>query len=77
MPKLSLPKSNEREKAMLDKFNVKLVEEMSVEEFENMIIEYLNQHNVLHLATCKDNEPRCTPLEYFNNGLTVYISSEG
>ena len=42
-----------------------------------MIIEYLNQHNVLHLATCKDNEPRCTPLEYFNNGLTVYISSEG
>ena len=31
MPKLSLPKSNEREKAMLDKFNVKLVEEMSVE----------------------------------------------
>jgi len=62
---------------MLEKFNVKLVEDMPVEEFENMIIEYLNQHNVLHLATCKDNEPRCTPLEYFNNGLTVYISSEG
>lgn len=77
MAKLIIPRSNEREKAMFEKLNIKLVEAITVEEFKNVVTEYLDQHNVLHLATCKDNEPRCTPLEYFNNGLTVHISSEG
>lgn len=77
MAKLIVPHANESEKAFFDKANIKLHESITVEKFEKAIIEYLNQHNVLHLATCRDNEPRCTPLEYFNNGLTVYILSEG
>ena len=77
MAKLIVPHANEREKAIFEKFNVRFIESMSVGEFEEEIVQYLSHHNVLHLATCRDNEPRSTPLEYFNNGLTVYIFSEG
>jgi hypothetical protein len=77
MAKLIIPRSNEREKAMFAKLNITLREAIAEKEFEAVIIDYLNKHNVLHLATCRDNEPRSTPLEYFNNGLTVYVLSEG
>ncbi len=77
MPKLIIPRSNEKEKAIFEKLNIQLIESLSVEEFENTVINYLNTHNVLNLATCKNNEPRSTSLEYFNNGLIVYVLSEG
>jgi nitroimidazol reductase NimA-like FMN-containing flavoprotein (pyridoxamine 5'-phosphate oxidase superfamily) len=35
------------------------------------------QHgNALVLATCKDNIPRATPLDFYNEGLTLYIFGE-
>lgn len=77
MAKIILPGSNKRERAVFDKLNIKLIESITEKELEQVIIDFLNKHNVLHLATCRDNEPRSTPLEYFNNGLTVYIFSEG
>jgi len=77
MAKLTIPRSNEQEKAVFAKLNITLREEITVPEFEAVISDYLKKHNVLHLATCRDNEPRSTPLEYFNHGLTVYILSEG
>ena len=77
MTKIMVPRANEQEKAAFEKFKIKLIDSIDEKDFEEVIIEYLNQHNVLHLATCKDNEPRSTPLEYFNNDLTVYIFSEG
>jgi hypothetical protein len=77
MAKIIVPKSNERERAMLAKLNITLIESITEKEFEDTVIDYLNKHNVLHLATCRNNEPRSTPLEYFNNGLTVHIFSEG
>jgi general stress protein 26 len=77
MAKIIVPHSNEREKEMFQKLNITLIESISEQELEKVLINYLKRHNVLHLATCRDNEPRSTPLEYFNNGLTVYISSEG
>jgi len=77
MTKIIVPGANEQEKAAFERFKIKLIDSIDEKGFEEVIIEYLNQHNVLHLATCKDNEPRSTPLEYFNNGLTVYIFSEG
>ena len=77
MGKLTVPRTNERQKMLFEKFNITLIDSLSEQEFEKAVIEYLNNHNVLHLATCRDNEVRSTPLEYFNNGLTVYISSEG
>jgi len=32
--------------------------------------------NALVLATCRDNLPRATPLDFFNEGLTLYIFGE-
>lgn len=77
MARLTIPHVNERQRSLFKRFNITLIDSMSEQEFENAVIEYLNHHNVLHLATCRDNEVRSTPLEYFNNGLTVYIASEG
>jgi len=77
MARLIIPRTNERQRTLFKKFNITMVDSISEQEFETAVIEYLNNHNVLHLATCRDNEVRSTPLEYYNNGLTVYISSEG
>jgi len=77
MAKIIVPHANEREKEMFKKLNITLIDSITEQELEKVLIDYLKRHNVLHLATCRDNEPRSTPLEYFNNGLTVYISSEG
>jgi len=72
-----VPKPNEKERAVFERFGLRMIESMSEAEFQQMAIAYLNSHNVLHLATCKGSEARCTPLEYFNNGLIVHIFSEG
>ncbi len=77
MPKLIIPHANRQEQAVFEKFGIHLIEAMSAAEFEKVAAAYISSHNVLNLATCRDNEPRCTTLEYFNNGLTVYILSEG
>ena len=77
MSKLIIPHANMQEKAIFEKFGIHLIEAMSAEEFEKVAVAYISTHNVLNLATCRDNEPRCTTLEYFNNGMTIYIMSEG
>jgi hypothetical protein len=77
MAKLTIPHVRGREKAIFDKLGITLIESMEPEEFEAMMIDFLSNHNVLHLATCKNNVPRCTPLEYFNVGLDVHVFSEG
>ena len=77
MARLIVPRANERQRTLFKRFNITLIDSISEQEFEAAVIEYLNDHNVLHLATGRDNQVRSTPLEYFNNGLTVYISSEG
>ena len=77
MSKLIIPHANMQEKAIFEKFGIHLIEEISAEEFEKVAVAYISTHNVLNLATCRDNEPRCTTLEYFNNGMTIYIMSEG
>jgi hypothetical protein len=77
MGKLIVPRPNSRERAVFDIGNITLIESITEEEYLEMAAEYLSNHNVLHLSTCRDNEPRSTPLEYFNNGITVYIFSEG
>jgi len=77
MSKLIIPHANMQEKAVFEKFGIHLIEALSAEEFEKVAVEYINTHNVLNLATCRNDEPRCTTLEYFNNGMTVYVLSEG
>ncbi len=77
MGKVIVPQPNEKELAAFALQGLTMLPGMTEEEFIAMATDFLNRHNVLHLATCKNNEPRCTPLEYFNNGLTVYVFSEG
>ena len=50
----------------------------SKEELEKEIIEYLGKKHPCSLATCgKDGVPRISVVDYMNDGLTIYILSEG
>ena len=77
MARLHIPDVPERMKAFFASLGITLIEEMTPDEFEQLMIDYLDTHNVLSLASCRDNDVRCTTLEYFNNGLEIYIYSEG
>jgi hypothetical protein len=58
MAELTIPKTNTRQKVMFEQLRIPLIEAMSVEEFEEAVIEYLDSHNVLSLSTCGNNKPR-------------------
>ena len=50
----------------------------SREELEKEIIDYLNKKHPCSLATCsKDGTPRISVVDYKNDGLTLYIMTEG
>ena len=51
---------------------------LSKQELEREIIDYLSKTQPCSLATCgKDGEPRISVVDYVNEGLTIYIFSEG
>lgn len=51
---------------------------LSKKELENEIIDYLSKKQACSLATCeKDGVPRVSVVDYMNDGLTIYIISEG
>ena len=51
---------------------------LSREELERVIIDYLNKKQPCSLATCdRDCTPRISVVDYVNEGLTIYILSEG
>ena len=51
---------------------------LSKEELEKEIIDYLSKKHPCSLATCgKDGKPRISVVDYKNDGLTIYIMSEG
>ena len=50
----------------------------SKEELEKEIIDYLKKKQPCSLATCgKDGIPRISVVDYKNDGLTLYIMTEG
>ena len=77
MPRVKVPPVQDKLKEILNNKGIEVVQDITVEEMEKELIDYLNNHNVLHLSTCRDNNPRSTILEYCSNGLEVYIFSEG
>ncbi len=77
MGKIIVPQANEKENSAFKMGGITLIESISEQDFLDHVVGFLNEHNVLHLATCKNNEPRCTPIEYFNKGLTVHMFCEG
>ncbi len=51
---------------------------LSKKELEQEIIDYLRKKHPCSLATCgKDGVPRISVVDYINDGLTIYIISEG
>ena len=52
--------------------NLKLAK-MPKAELEKRMAAFLKTCNICCLATCKDNVPRATPIEYYSDGLTVYV----
>ncbi len=50
--------------------------EMSREQFEEHVANILKKLTMCTLITSRDDIPRGTPLEYFSDGLTLYISPD-
>ena len=70
----------EREELIDDAFKGMKLERkhLSKQELEREIIDYLSKTQPCSLATCgKDGEPRISVVDYVNEGLTIYIFSEG
>ena len=44
-------------------------------EMEKRIAAFLREGNVCVLATCLNDMPRATPIEYYADGLTIYIAA--
>ena len=53
------------------------VQKLSEDELKEELLAYLMECNILTLATCSNNIPRATVLEYRNKGFDIYIGSEG
>ena len=77
MAKLRQPKFPPALLPLLKKEKIKLKKFTSAKSFEKVLLKFLKEQNVLHLCTCRNNQPRATPLEYRLHGLTFYILSEG
>ncbi len=43
---------------------------------ENYIVQFLSENNMCVLATCNDDVPRATPIEYRSKGITLYFVGE-
>ena len=51
---------------------------MSHGELKREILDFLNEHKSASLATCMNNIPRSSPVQYFiGNGMDIYILSAG
>ena len=77
MAKLRQPKCPSALLPLLKEGKIKLKNFKSASAFEKVLLKFLREQNVLHLCTCRNNQPRATPLEYRLHGLTFYILSEG
>lgn len=70
----------EREQMLEQAFKKMNIERkhLSKEELEKEIIDYLSKKQACSLATCDTNGvPRISVVDYMNDGLTIYIMSEG
>ena len=78
MARIAVTRPSDRLKNALEKVGIKLKENLTPESVEKAISDFIVENNVLHLATSRNNIPRCTPLEYkHKGGLNLYVFSEG
>jgi len=73
--------TEEEREQMIDQYLTKMNiqrKHLSKEELGREIIDYLSKKHPCSLATCgKDGVPRISVVDYINEGLTIYILSEG
>jgi len=50
---------------------------LSEKELEHLIINFMKTQGMCVLATCSDNVPRASAVEFFPAGTTIYILTEG
>jgi uncharacterized protein YhbP (UPF0306 family) len=55
----------------------KVTSKMPNKELEEHISQFLKTQNVCVLATCKDNIPRATTVEYYSDGTMLYVMPTG
>jgi uncharacterized pyridoxamine 5'-phosphate oxidase family protein len=77
MARLTIPKTSPIVEKFCRDAGVKLRKFKNPEAFEKEIEKFIKQHDIVYLATSKNDAPRCTPLGYRNIGTTLYILSEG
>jgi nitroimidazol reductase NimA-like FMN-containing flavoprotein (pyridoxamine 5'-phosphate oxidase superfamily) len=54
----------------------RFLKRMSPKDLENRIIQFLKEQNMCVLATCSNDVPRATPIEYRSEGTTLYFVGE-
>ena len=77
MARIAVSKVSDRLKTALESAGIELKKNLTPELVEKAITEYILENNVLHLASSRNNIPRCTPLEYKHKGLKLCVFSEG
>src|SRR5665647_2248809 len=55
---------------------MKFVNNITTKDLKKRIIQFLKKQNMCVLATCGDNVPRATPVEYRSKGTTIYFVGE-
>jgi hypothetical protein len=51
--------------------------ELSKQELEHLIVDLLKEQSLCVIATCSDNAPRASTVEYFPIATSIYILTEG
>ena len=54
----------------------RFLKRMSPKDLEKRIIQFLKEQNMCVLATCSNDVPRATPIEYHSRGTTMYFVGE-
>jgi len=64
--------SSELGELVAKKYTVKLPED----KLKERILKFLKEQTMCTIATCKENVPRATSLEYFSEGTTLYMAPD-
>jgi len=51
--------------------------ELSKQELDHLIVDLLKEQSLCVIATCSDNVPRASTVEYFSIATSIYILTEG
>jgi uncharacterized protein YhbP (UPF0306 family) len=77
MARLQVPETSAFVRELCKQSGVRLRRFKAPKAFESVVSRFLKEHDIIYLATTKNDRPRCTPLGYTSRGTTVYILCEG